>query len=321
MEKGKKQKKQDENRNKQISRILDIYDRMNVGEKLSKKSLAEEYKVHTKTIGRDFDCLEEHYEKKCKLSGKQEVMQKEDARQRFYLDNSLISGFTMEEILALNLILLSSRAFRADEKELLLSKLLSQVSDSQRTVIEKTIANERLNYTPLTHGKELLPSISILTKAIREQNILEIRYKRMDGEEKTHRVKPVALMFEIYYFYLHAYMANNSKEDTTIFRLDRIQSIVDTKEKFRVNTGADRFQEGEFRKNVQFMFSGKSKHVKFIYQGQSIEAVKDYLPQAKIEALPDGRYLVRAVIQGEGAKMWLRSQGKWIEMVEEEGEK
>lgn len=321
MEKGKKQKKQDENRNKQISRILEIYDRINMGEELSKKSLAEEYKVHTKTIGRDFDCLEEHYERKCKLSGKREVMQKDNTRQRIYLDNSLISGFTMEEILALNLILLSSRAFRADEKELLLSKLLSQVPDKQCIIIEKTIGNERLNYTPLTHRKALLPSISILTKAIREQNILEIKYKRMDGEEKIHRVKPIALMFEIYYFYLHAYMADNSKENTTIFRVDRIQSIVDTKEKFRVNTGADRFQEGEFRKNVQFMFSGKSKHVKFIYKGKSIEAVKDWLPQARIEILADGTYLVRAIIQGEGAKMWLRSQGKWIEMLDEEEER
>ena len=128
-------------------------------------------------------------------------------------------------------------------------------------------------------------------------------------------------MFEIYYFYLHAYMADNSKENTTIFRVDRIQSIVDTKEKFRVNTGADRFQEGEFRKNVQFMFSGKSKHVKFIYKGKSIEAVKDWLPQARIEILADGTYLVRAIIQGEGAKMWLRSQGKWIEMLDEEEER
>ena len=81
-----------------------------------------------------------------------------------------------------------------------------------------------------------------------------------------------------------------------------------TEERFRVPY-AQRFEEGEFRKRVQFMFGGKLRTVRFIYTGPSLEAVLDRLPTARVLEEKDGAYTIEAGVFGDGIDMWLRSQG------------
>ena len=76
-------------------------------------------------------------------------------------------------------------------------------------------------------------------------------------------------------------MADKFVEDgTTIFRLDRIQKLKGTGENFEVSY-LERFEDGEFRKRVQFMLSGKLRTVKFEYTG-ILEVVQDRLPTAEV---------------------------------------
>ena len=77
----------------------------------------------------------------------------------------------------------------------------------------------------------------------------------------------------------------------------------------------DRFEEGEFRKRVQFMFGGKLRKVRFEYSGYSVEAVLDRLPTARIEKEEDGVYTISAEVFGDGIDMWLRSQGDRIRVI------
>lgn len=79
---------------------------------------------------------------------------------------------------------------------------------------------------------------------------------------------------------------------------------------------AERFQEGEFRKRIQFMHAGELMHIKFIFNGSSPQAVLDRLPTAKILSNKDGHYLFEAEVFGRGIKMWLLSQGTNIEVLE-----
>ena len=74
----------------------------------------------------------------------------------------------------------------------------------------------------------------------------------------------------------------------------------------------DRFQEGEFRKRVQFMYGGKLEKIRFKYIGPSIEAVLDRLPTAKIVSQDESGWTVEAEVFGKGIDMWLRSQGKLV---------
>ena len=100
----------------------------------------------------------------------------------------------------------------------------------------------------------------------------------------------------------------------TIYRIDRIRSFRVLDEHFAVPY-KDRFQEGEFRKRVQFMYGGKLERIKFKYTGPSIEAVLDRLPTAEIVEQDEDGWIVTAEVFGKGIGMWLRSQGENIKLM------
>ena len=71
----------------------------------------------------------------------------------------------------------------------------------------------------------------------------------------------------------------------------------------------DRFEEGEFRKRIPFMYTGKLHKTSFTYRGPDINAVLDRLPTAVAKQQEDGSYLVTAEVYGEkGLEMWIKGQ-------------
>ncbi|WP_312060813.1 helix-turn-helix transcriptional regulator [Anaerotignum sp.] len=238
-------------------RLLSINERLNKGEILSKSALSLEYGVTQKTIQRDIDDLRTYLAETHFL--KSEVAIKYDkARKGYYLVRFEREWLTNEEVLALSKILLESRAFCKTELDMLLSKLLTQVTPGSRKQVEMTICNEQFHYVPVKHNKNLLNSIWELSEYIATNELIEILYTRQDGISKIHDVKPVAIMFSEYYFYLIAFMADDSKDFPTVFRIDRIEKSKKLNEKFRIPY-KDKFNEGEFRKRVQFMYTGPLK--------------------------------------------------------------
>ena len=165
---------------------------------------------------------------------------------------------------------------------------------------------------PLHHKKKLLDPLWDLSLAIQKQEILHIRYIRQDGVERHHDVKPVAILFSEFYFYLVAFKEEET-EFPTIFRVDRIKDMESTGNTFHIPY-ADRFKDGEFRKRVQFMYPGPLRRVKFTYSGPSVEAVLDRLPTAQILEEKDGVYTITAEAYGIGIDMWLGSQGDKVKL-------
>ncbi len=138
-------------------------------------------------------------------------------------------------------------------------------------MVEELLRNEMHHYTELRHGKKLLDKIWRLEKAIREQKYLNVKYKKQkNGEIMDRKLKPVGIMFSEFYFYLTAYIENASKEKfqnpddafPTIYRIDRLIEYFVLNEHFRIPY-SDRFEEGEFRKRVQFMYGGRLRNIKF----------------------------------------------------------
>ena len=105
----------------------------------------------------------------------------------------------------------------------------------------------------------------------------------------------------------------------TIYRLDRIKKLKLLDEKFHIPYSS-RFEEGEFRKRIQFMYGGKLQKVKFEYSGTDVDAVLDRLPTARIIKEEDGKYVIEAEVFGKGIEMWLRSQGEDIQIIKSGGE-
>ena len=101
-----------------------------------------------------------------------------------------------------------------------------------------------------------------------------------------------------------------------VFRVDTMSNIKYRDERFYIPY-KDRFEDGEFRKRIQFMYSGKLKKFTFEFSGPSLEAVLDRLPTAKVIKTQDKTHTITAECYGDGIKMWLNSQGDNVKIIEE----
>ena len=287
-------------------RILNIYERLNKGEMLSKEKLADDFGVSMKTVQRDIDDLRA-YLAETHFTESETAIRYNKAKNCYYLIRFEREWLTNEEALALCKIILESRAFCKEELSRLIEKLIMQISPAERPVAEKIIRNEYFHYVPLRHEKELLTPIWELSQHIAKQEMITFRYRRQDGKQGLKTVKPVSIMFSEFYFYLIAFSSDDSKNNPIVYRIDRISDVKRTGENFTVDY-RNKFSEGEFRKRVQFMYSGELRTVKFEYSGV-LEAILDRLPTAKILKEENGVYTISAETYGDGIYMWLRAQG------------
>lgn len=301
------------------SRLLAIYSCLANGRVLGKAELATQYHVSARSIQRDMESL------RCFITEQslpQDIIY--DQRLRGYrLVNRLPKGLSNSEVLAVCKILLESRSMCKDEMLPILDKLIDcAVPEERRRAVAELIANEKHHYIEPHHGQHILDGLWEIGQAIKRQQYIEIEYERMKEPRLVKRkVKPVGIMFSEYYFYLTAFLEDKEGFENpddlfpTIYRIDRIRSFRVLDEHFAVPY-KDRFQEGEFRKRVQFMYGGKLERIKFKYTGPSVEAVLDRLPTAKITEQTEDGWIVEAEVFGKGIDMWLKSQGELVELVE-----
>lgn len=76
-----------------------------------------------------------------------------------------------------------------------------------------------------------------------------------------------------------------------------------------------RFEEGEFRKRIQFMYGGHLQRLRFLFKGGSYEYILDRLPTAKVVEESENGTLIEAEVFGKGIDIWLKSQGELIEVI------
>ncbi len=288
-------------------RLLQMNERLSKGEAIFKDKAVFEYDIPPKTFQRDIDSLRLYYTE----HGDGELIY--DRRSNCYKLTAKPHNFTKEEVFAVCKVLIESRAFSKDEFNDVINKILSQCDTSERKAVKSAIANEQVNYIQLQHGKQLIKRLWELSEYTRDQRVVEMTYRRADETVKTYEVKPVGIMFSEFYFYLIAYMADDSKPFPTTFRIDRIVGYTPTARKFSVPY-SERFSEAEFRKRVQFMYGGELRTVKFIYKGV-IESVLDRLPTATVEGHTEDGAIIRAEAYGNGIDIWLNSQGDKVRIL------
>ena len=307
-----------EDSSRKHDRVLEIYQRLLSGEILVKEQLAEEFHVNPKSIQRDIDSIRDFCSNRSvRGDGKTDVIY-DRAAKGYRIVNEKLTTLTNAELFAVVKILMDSRALNKAEMTTLAEKLVeAALPAKEKKAMKELTGNELFHYVEPRHGKDLLEKMWELGKAITEHRIVKIEYKKV-GEDITIRlVKPVGIVNSEYYFYLIAYIGDNDKKHPgfpTVFRLDRISKFTVTKDTFDIPY-KDRFEEGQFRKRVQFMYTGKLHRAKFVYTGKDIDAILDRLPTAKAVRQPDGSWLVEAEVYGEkGFKQWLDGQGECREM-------
>lgn len=304
------------------SRILFLYTKLLQGQLLIKSKLAQLTGVNEKSIQRDLEDIRNFLDKRRTEDGYGSQLIYDYREKGYLLEHNSQLRLSNDEVLAVSKILLESRAFTKKEMMNILDKLIENcIPHEDRAVVNDMLSNERFHYVELRHHKAFLDKLTPLSNAIRENRVICIKYGKIKGNAIVERrLEPLAILFSEYYFYLVGFIENINRKEAfenpedifpTIYRIDRIEELKVLDEHFKIPY-ANRFEEGEFRKRVQFMYGGKLRKVRFKYTGLSVEAILDRLPTAKILSEEDGEYLVEAEVFGKGIDMWVKSQGEYI---------
>ena len=322
----------DEGREDKIVRVLQIYEKLSEGYIVNKAEEAQSFSVNERSIQRDIDDIRCFLDVDTERTGIENTVIYDREQKGYRLESLYKLRLQNSEVLALCKILLDSRAFTKDEMAEMLDKLITCcVPKKNQKLVRDLIANEEYHYIEPRHKSKFTDIMWDIGQAIRNKQYIEIQYQGIQGSTvKTRKLKPLAIMFSEFYFYLTAFIDDKKVRENfsvlddafpTIYRIDRIQGLKVLAEHFYIPY-KDRFEEGEFRKRIQFMYGGKLRKVKFKYSGYSVEAVLDRLPTAKIldeEPMAEDPkrivYTISAEVFGDGIDMWLRSQGENVEQL------
>lgn len=310
-------------------RTLDMYIRFCEGKVINKAEEAFRFGVDERSIQRDIDDIRAFLEERNISVGDTRQIEYDRAKKGFLMTGAEPSMMTNSEILAVSKILLESRAFTKREMKVILDKLVEGcVPLKNMKLVSELIANEKYHYVELHHKEYIQDKLWSIGLDIEEHNLVSLRYARANAPRESIKriVEPVSILFSEYYFYLNAFIVEKDESGKyvhkysypAIFRIDRIKNYRQLGEKFRVSY-ANRFEEGEFRKRVQFMYTGNLMKVQLKFYGDNPEAILDRIPTARVIEQYDKECLIEAEVYGKGCLMWLLSQGSMVEIIKPEG--
>ena len=306
-------------------RTLDMYVRLCEGKTVNKSEASRKFGVDERSIQRDIDDIRAFLDERS-MSGDGRTIEYDRTKKGFVMLGEEPSMMTNSEILAVSKILLESRAFTKRELKTILDKLVEGcVPLKNMKLVSDLIANEKYHYVELNHKEYIQDKLWEIGSDIHEHKLISLEYAKANSPEETIKrvVEPVAILFSEYYFYLNAYI--DEKDDSgnyvhkysypAIFRIDRIKNYKQLNERFKVSY-ANRFEEGEFRKRIQFMYAGKLQRVVLKFYGENPEPILDRLPTACVTQQYDNECTIEAEVYGKGVIMWLLSQGSKVEKVD-----
>lgn len=296
-----------------VNRTLTIYEKLMKEEAVNKKQMSILFDVSEKTIQRDIEDIRAYFCDDKEYVNDIGIEYRRD-KKGYCINKKDDDTLTKEDVLAITKILLESRAFNKKEINHLINAVLGEINYEQAKYVKELIGNELLNFVPLKHNSNLLSKIWDLSEFIRHKETIQINYIKTDGVQVERIINPISIIFSEYYFYLIAYFDDLAYDDPAVFRVDRIKKYVASGSDFSIPESF-RFEDGEFRKRVQFMYSGKLMKIKFELLVNSLEAVLDRLPTAKVIRKYENKYLIEAEVFGKGIIMWILSQGSTIKVI------
>lgn len=294
------------------NRVLDIFYRAMKGENISVKSIAEEYDVSTKSISRDINEIKNFLSDNRNLVGNTEFKYIANAKSyNLEVDNLLLS----KELIAIIKMMIGCRAFSKTDILGIIAKLKCFTTYHDRSILDKLIAKEIYHYNEVKHDcSSVIDNIWQLTRCIDAKIEITVTYYKMNRTLVERRIKPIAITFSDYYYYLIAYHSDAEDWKPLYYRVDRIVSIVEHRARFELNK-ENSFDEGDLRSKIQFMFPGEYRRIRFEYTGASVQAILDKIPTAKIIEVKGNVKIVEAETYGTGINMYLLSQGSSVKAI------
>ncbi|MBQ7567258.1 WYL domain-containing protein [bacterium] len=308
-----------ESKRDKIQRVLQIYAKLSDGCLVNKSEEALNYRVNERSIQRDIEDIRKFLDADAERTGLLNKVIYKRHEEGYRLETLYNIRLKNSEILAMCKILLYSRAFPKAVMADMLGKLITYCTPkANQRVVRELIGNELIHYSELQNRSDFVEAMWEIGLAVRSCRYIEIDYCRLKDKATVHRkIKPVAILFSKYYFYLMGFIeGEEAKRDfsdpvdsyPTIYRIDRIKSLKVLDDVFQVPYRS-RFEEGAYRKRMQYMFGGRLQKVKFSYSGSDVCAILDELPTARVVDDINGTKIIEAEAFGTGFKMLLLSQG------------
>lgn len=310
-------------------RQLTIYIKLMNNQIVNKRDLANDFSTSLRTIQRDISQIKTTFDN-LNIPYKLEYVSNSNGY-RLKSDQHLLN---QQEVLVLIKILLASRSLNKIELNNTITGLLNLIDTNSKKKVTPLIKNELFYYKSLQHKQDLLNKVWTLSNFIIQKRSIQITYTKQHSETVIRNVLPQAIIFSEYYFYLVSY--NPKYQSNLLYRIDRIQNYNVTDD-IQLDY-KDRFEDGDFRQKIQFMYPGKLIKIKFQFWG-IVEAVLDRIPTAKViqrldannveepitfknktaQSSPKGSVIIEAEVFGErGIMMWLLSQGKNVKVLSPE---
>lgn len=294
-------------------RILDIFFRLLRGEFVSVKQLADEYSVTGKTVSRDINEIKSYLSENGFRNKNAQIIYSHKER-AYYL--SMDDFLSSKELLVLIKILISSRSLPIKDMNEIIGKLEGFTLTKDEKLIKDLVLKEKYHYKSVKNDCEnIIDNIWSVSRAIQSQQMITISYYKMDRTIINRKVRPLSIVFSDYYFYLIASHLVGNEYVNRFYRIDRITDIIKHKENFSVKY-SERLDEGKLKNEIQYMWPGRDMEILFEFDGPSVQAILDKLPESEIVKRQGNKYIIKAKVYGDGIKMFLLSQGGWIRVLE-----
>ena len=300
--------------NQEISdRTLEIFYTLIRGECLSNRKIADKYGVSSRTISRDISRIQNYFYEHRDIMNNAEIVYSHKDKAYILKSDEFLKN---SELFALVKVILGARCFSKEDTLTLIRKIKQFTTPNDRNLLESIIKKEVFHYREVRSDCDsVIDNLWRIVQCIEQRRCISIRYIKMDRTEVIRKLHPSAVMFSEYYFYLIAYEPDGEPAKAKYYRIDRIRSIVEHREKYVLDQSND-FDEGELREKNQFMFPGDLVQITFEFSGLSLQSVLDRLPTARVIEKNDSKSIVTAEVNyGRGLIMYLLSQGSWIKVL------
>lgn len=309
-------------------RMIDLYVRFCEGKPVNKSDEAKKFGIKERSLQRDIDDIRAFLDERCIEASDMRTIVYDRRKKAYVMKGAAPTMMENDEILAVSKIILASRAFSKKELREILEKMINACAPKDNMkLVKELISNEEYHYVELNRKCDIEKTIWDIAVSIHNHNLVRIEYEKANETDKTtsRMIEPIAIMFSEYYFYLNAFIVEKNESGKyvhkydypAIFRIDRLNSYKATDEKDNTLC-TKRFEEGELRKRIQFMYAGKLLNIKLKYSGKNPEPILDRLPTAKIVEQKADAYIIEAEVYGNGIIMWLLSQGSKVEVLKPE---
>lgn len=285
-------------------RILELYESFLQDNELNSEKVARYYGVSPDTVGRDLNVLRKLFKEK-----DQTIVY--DAKDRVYrlisLEGNLLNK---SEIIAMLLIIFSSRAFNKEELEQIAEKLIQYVSEESKHQIRQFMHSFYVHYEPI-QIENTIEMIRVILQAIQNKRVLSFYYHR--DQSKFRAVIPISMTFHNGLFYLLAFKKGETSKLIS-WRFDRMTDLKVENEHFKME--GPYLEVGDYLKRSVKMFSGNPEKVRLRIKEGILEYLRREFPLVTYKRAADGWMNVEVEVNGfEAITFWVLQQAENVEVL------